>query len=152
MRTRRLAFLAWWLGAGAATVACGPKNAAPTRQPLGTDLVSDETGDFELTVEWKPAGDRAVQIHVGMAAVGLDEMDKIVLEVDHDGFELIDGSLEWMGFVPPRQPQSHTVTLQAREDATDPVVNVDVFRSADSKLLFHKEIPFIVSGSSVSPR
>ena len=148
MRTLTLALLILALGAGA----CGPKNAAPTRQPLGTELVSDDSGDFELTIEWMPAGDRTVQIHLGMKAVGLEEMDKVVVEVDHEGFQIVEGTLEWMGFVPPRQPQSHSVTLQALADASDPVISVDVFRSVDSKLLYHKEIPFIVSGTSISPR
>ncbi len=147
MRTRAIA-LTLALGAGA----CGPKNAAPTRQPLGTELVTDDSGQFELTVEWKPAGDRTVEIHLSMKAVGLEEMDKVVVEVDHEGFQIADGSLEWTGFVPPRQPQSHSVTLQALEDAEEPMVSVDVFRSVDSTLLYHKEIPFLVSGTSVSPR
>jgi hypothetical protein len=140
-----------WLLAGLLT-ACGPKGGGATRQPLGTDVVTDETGEFELTVEYVPQPDRQIQLHLGMKAIGLEEMDKVVVEVDHEGFVLTEGALEWSGFVPPRQPQSFTLTLRALEDATDPVIHVKVSRSVDSEVLLSKEIGFMVSGGVVSPR
>jgi hypothetical protein len=133
------------------TSACGKEATGPTRTPLGTDVVSDETGDFELKIEVLPKGDREVELYLGMKALGVDEMDKIYIAVDVDGFVLSEGSVEWTGFVPPRQPQSHQVTFKALDGAEQPKLTVDVFRSADSTLLLKKELAFVVEGTTVRP-
>jgi len=129
--------------------ACGPKSQASTVKPIAQGTVRDATGMFDLKVGYESRPDRQVELVLAMNAVGTTEMDKVVIDVDVEGFEVTDGSAEWSGFVPPRQPQKHRVTLRALDGEERPTATVTVRRSVDSEVLFSQELAFTVSGSSV---
>ena len=129
--------------------ACGPKAKASTVRPIAQGTVRDATGMFDLKVGYEPRPDRQVELVLAMNAVGTTEMDKVVIDVDVEGFEVTDGSAEWSGFVPPRQPQKYSVTLRALDGEERPTATVTVRRSVDSEVLFSQELAFTVSGSNL---
>jgi hypothetical protein len=77
-------------------------------------------------------------------------MDKLVLDVILDQMVIVNGGVQWSGFVPPRQPQSHSVTVKPLDDAEEPQVRVTVSRSHDSKLLMERVIRFTPDGSLIA--
>lgn len=131
----------------------GCKKTPATRSPvtLATDTVTDPSGVVEVEIAYTPRPERQIELSFELRAIGIAEMDKIVLEVRLDGFHLVDGQIEWTGFVPPRQPQSHRLTVQAAEDVAQAQIRVSVRRSVDSTLLMEREIAFSVTGDGVKP-
>lgn len=134
-----------------AAVACGPKEQPSTRHPLATATVQDGTASFELDISYQPKPDAQIQLFLAMSSTSLDEMDKVVVDVELDGFVLVDGVTEWTGFVPPRQPQKHDLTVRAIEGTEHATLTVTVRRSVDSEVLAFRELPFRVTGTTVTP-
>lgn len=131
--------------------ACGPKNDAPTRHPLDSAVVQDGTATFDLEIAYQAKPEAQIQLFLAMNAKGTEEMDKVVVDVALDGFVLTEGTTEWSGFVPPRQPQKHQVTVRALDDVEHATLTVTVRRSVDSEVLAYRELPFRVTGSVVTP-
>ena len=131
--------------------ACGPKDQASTRHPLEKATVQDGSAAFELDISYEPRPEGQVKLFLAMNSTTLDEMDKVVVDVQLDGFVLTEGVTEWSGFVPPRQPQKHDLTVRALEDVEHAVLTVTVRRSVDSEVLAFRELPFRVTGSTVTP-
>jgi hypothetical protein len=132
-------------------VGCGPKNQPSTRHPLATAVVQDGTATFDLDIAYAPKADAQIQLFLAMNAKSLDEMDKVVVDVALEGFVLTEGITEWSGFVPPRQPQKHELTVRALEDVEHAMLTVTVRRSVDSEVLAVRELPFRVTGGTVTP-
>lgn len=133
-----------WLG-------CGPKEQASTRHPLATATVQDGSAAFELDIAYAPKPEGQIQLLLGMNSTSLEEMDKVVVDVQLEGFVLTEGVTEWSGFVPPRQPQKHDLTVRALDDVEHAMLTVTVRRSVDSEVLAYRELPFRVTGSTVTP-
>src|SRR5690606_40425088 len=104
-----------------------------------------------LDISYQPKPDAQIQLFLAMSSTSLDEMDKVVVDVELDGFVLVDGVTEWTGFVPPRQPQKHDLTVRAIEGNEHATLTVTVRRSVDSEVLAFRELPFRVTGTTVTP-
>lgn len=127
------------------------KQETSTLRTLDSGTVSDESGQAEVDIAYQPRGADSLELVVKLAALGTEEMDKLVVEVVVDGFVVSEGQISWTGFVPPRQPQTHRVVLQAREDEGHPTARVTVSRSRDSFVLMHRELSFEKTGAGLKP-
>jgi hypothetical protein len=138
-----------------ATVPLGgcKKQDRATADPVAitSGTFKDETGEIAIDVGYVAGKDRDLQIVVNMRALGLEEMDKIVVDVVVDGFVLVEGSPEWSGFVAPRQPIEHAVRFRLLDGAADGTLTVSVRRSRDSELLYEAALPFAADGSKLAP-
>lgn len=132
-------------------VACGGKTPTTTRHPLESATVQDGTAVFDLEISYEQKPDAQITLFLAMNAKGTEEMDKVVIDVGLEGFVLTEGVTEWAGFVPPRQPQKHQVTVRALPDIEHAMLTVTVRRSVDSEVLALRELPFKVVGRVVSP-
>lgn len=130
--------------------ACAPK-AGSELTILGTESVRDPSGAIEVEMAFQNMGEGNVLFAFKLRALGTEEMDKLVLDLKLDGLHLLEGSTEWSGFVPPRQPQTHRVSLVAAEGAERADVTVSVRRSVDSELLMQREFAFRVTPSGLEP-
>lgn len=96
-------------------------------------------------------GEGQVELVFRLRAVGGEEMDKLVLDLNLDQLHLVEGITEWSGFVPPRQPQTHRVSLMLVEGAEYARATVSVRRSVDSELLMQRELSFRVTDAGLEP-
>jgi len=134
----------------ATLAACAGKGGGePT--VLATESVRDPSGAIEVEMAYRNHPKSHVELSFRLRALGTDEMDKLVLDIDLQDLHVVEGSTEWTGFVPPRQPQSHSVVLVLAEGAEFPRATVSVRRSLDSELLMQRELAFRVSGSGLEP-
>lgn len=132
------------------SAACAPK-AGSELTVLVTEGVRDPSGAIELEMAYQNLGEASVLFAFKMRALGTEEMDKLVLDLKLDGLHLLEGNTEWSGFVPPRQPQTHRVSLVTAEGAERANVTVSVRRSVDSELLMQREFTFRVTPSGLEP-
>lgn len=130
--------------------ACAKKQTAPQAATLDSGRISDDSGEMQVELAYVPKGD-SIDFVVGLRAVGTDEMDKIVVEVTVDGFDVIDGESQWAGFVPPMTKHTQRVSLRVAAGEEFASVTVTVSRSVDSHVLMQTEMPFMVSGGKVVP-
>jgi hypothetical protein len=130
--------------------ACGPKDQGATRHPLSTDVVQDGGAVFDLAAAYQAGPEGQITLFLSMTSKSLQETDKLVVAVELEGFVVTEGHTEWTGFVPPRQPQRHQVTVRALEVEHARLL-VTVRRSVDSEVLAARELPFRVSGTVVTP-
>ena len=151
MRPRAIVVLLGWF---AVVVGGCNKREAGTAAPV--ELVSgkfkDDTGEIQIDVGYVAGRDRDVAVVVRMTTIGLEEMDKIVADVVVDGFVLVDGSPEWSGFVPPRQPITHRVRFRLLDGGDSGTLTVSVRRSRDSELLYETPLTFVANGSVLAPQ
>ena len=127
------------------------KQETSTLRTLERGTVSDESGQAEVNIGYQPRKDGELELVVKLSALGTEEMDKLVVEVAVDGFVVSEGEITWTGFVPPRQPQTHRVVLQAREGESYPTARVTVSRSHDSFVLMHRELSFEKTDAGLKP-
>ena len=134
-----------------AALGCKKKDEGPTVKPLAEESVQDQDATVRVNVGFKSTSKREIDLIVDLTAVGVEQMDKIVVDVDPHGFLILNGSAEWSGFVPPYEHRKHKVTLKPRDDATAPTATVTVRRSVDSEVLWQQEFPFQVTKAGITP-
>lgn len=126
--------------------ACGPKSTAEPKV-VATESVRDPSGTIEVEMAYQSKGPEELDLVFRLRAVGGEEMDKLVLDLNLEGLHLLEGTTEWSGFVPPRQPQTHRVSLVRAQGAEHARATVSVRRSVDSELLMQRELLFRVTES-----
>ena len=119
--------------------------------PISTETFKDTVGEIQIDVGYRAQSGREVEIVVNMKAIGIDEMDKIVLDVTVEGFVLVAGEPEWSGFVAPRQPIRHQVGFKLLDENEHGELLVTVRRSKDSELLYERRLPFVADGDRLAP-
>ncbi len=134
-----------------ALLACKKKDDGPTLHPLSEEHVKDGEATVRVDVSYRSLSKDEIELVVDLIAVGIEQMEKIVVDVAPDGFVIVDGTAEWNGFVPPYERHKHKVTLKPRDDAAAPTATVSVRRSVDSELLWQQEFPFEVGSSGIAP-
>lgn len=144
---RTVLLLSWVVALAPAVPACKKNQSGPTT--VATETASDGPAMLEVAFAYEAKGDREMELVLDMRAVGIEEMDKIVVQVEVGDFHLVDGNLRWTGFVPPRDPKKYRVRLRAVDGTDNPTVNVVVSRSHDSKLLLNESLDFTVDGGVV---
>ena len=128
---------------------CSSDLTAPT--PLATEQIVDETKKVEVKIGYRAAPEREVEIFVNLQAIGIEEMDKLVVDITVDGFVLVGGEPEWTGFVAPRFPVKHKASFRLLEGAESGTLTVSVARSVNSEVLLTREVPFVAEGDRVRP-
>ena len=124
-----------------------PSTSSPL--DLGTETASDESGSVTVKIALLDRPGNETELSFRLEAVGLEEMDKLALDVALDEMFLVDGGAQWSGFVPVRGPQTHRVVVKPVDNATAPRVRVKVSRFRDSEVLMHREINFTPEGAHV---
>jgi hypothetical protein len=147
---RTVLLLSWVVALAPAVPACKKTQSGPTT--VATQTANDGPAMVEVAFAYQAKGDREVELVLDMRAVGIEEMDKIVVQVEVGDFHLVDGNLRWTGFVPPRDPKKYRVRLRAVDGNDEPTLNVTVSRSHDSKLLLSESLAFRVDGGTVKAR
>jgi hypothetical protein len=127
----------------AALLACGPKEA-PGAVTLQTTTVDDAGAPLRAEFSFLAKGKRQVDIIIKLVNSGIEESEKLVADVQIQGFDIVTGSTHWDGFVPPRQPQSHTVHLVVAEGFDQATAEITLRRSADSKMLMSEVLELTV--------
>lgn len=132
--------------------ACNKQSAETTApQSLASETISDDSGEMAVGIGYQPAGTGAIEFVVELKGKGTQEMDKVVVELEADGFDFVGGEMQWSGFVPPHTKHKHEVSLRAQDGFEEATVVVTVARSADSEVLLRHEVPFRVAAGNVSP-
>ncbi len=126
----------------------GGGTAAPVS--ISSESFKDTVGEIQIDVGYRAKAGREVQVVVNMKAIGIEEMDKIVLDVTVNGFVLVAGEPEWSGFVAPRQPIRHEVGFKLLDDTEHGELHVTVRRSNDSELLYERVLPFVADGDRLA--
>lgn len=137
------------IAAVALAVLCSCDKPSTSPLDLGTETASDRTGSISVDISLVARPDRESELNFTLKAVGIEEMDKVALEVVTDNMFLVEGGSQWAGFVPPRQPQSHRVVVKPVDDANDPHVRIRVLRFLDSEVLMQREVHFTPEGQYV---
>jgi hypothetical protein len=127
----------------------GAQPVAPIN--LVSDRIKDDTGEIEVDVGYRLAPEREVEIVVDLAAIGIEEMDKVVADIQVDGFVLVAGEPEWSGFVAPRQPITHRASFRLLDGNESGTLIVTVQRSVNSEVLFEARLGFAADGDRVKP-
>jgi hypothetical protein len=135
-------------------VSLGPTSCAKKQQAAGpqnvlSELVIDDTGRAQLDVGYISNPPDMIRLLVELSGVGIDEMDKLAVDVSLDGFDVVEGSSQWAGFVPPRESRKHEMLLRAREDVDEGTVTVTLSRFHDSSLLWEDTARFSFTGTSI---
>ncbi len=126
---------------------CDKPSASPL--DLGTETASDESGTVSVEISLVDRPGNESELNFTLKAVGIEEMDKLALEVVTDHMFLVEGGGQWSGFVPPRQPQSHRVVVKPVDDAEQPHVRISVRRFRDSEVLMQREVHFTPQGEYI---
>lgn len=143
-RSRKLAFL---LALAAPLAACKKTASGPT--VVATETANDGSAMLEVDFGYEARGEREMDLVVNMRAIGVEQMDKIVVQVEVGDFHVSDGTAQWTGFVPPRDPKKFVVTLKAIEETDSPAVTVNISRSLDSQMLMSQTLEFVVENGQV---
>ncbi len=145
---RRSAILV--LSCVAALAACrkqAPETTAPTR--IASEEIVDDTKKVAVEIGYRAAPEREVELLVNLQAIGIEEMDKLVVDITVDGFVLVGGEPEWSGFVAPRFPIKHKASFRLLDGAESGTLTVSVARSVNSEVLLTREVPFVADGDRV---
>ena len=130
-------------------VACKPEGTAgPVDLSSGT--ASDDSGEINVDIGYLPGTGREFEVVIALNALGLEEMDKLAVDLTLEGIIVVEGGTAWSGFVPPRQPQKHSVALRLADDVDEGIALVNVTRSRDSKLLLQQEVVVTFAGGKLS--
>lgn len=137
----------------AALLAGCRKDAPATTPPIGiaTEEIALDTKKVEVKIGYRPAPEREVELVVDLKAIGIEEMDKLVVDITVDGFVLVKGEPEWSGFVAPRIPINHRASFRLLEGNESGTLKVSVQRSVDSTLLLEREVAFAADGDRLAP-
>jgi hypothetical protein len=149
MHRRSLVVLAVAALSAAACRKDGPGTAPPIQ--LATHHISDDTGQVQVDIGYRAEPEREVEIVVDLKAIGIEEMDKIVVDIVVDGFVLVAGEPEWSGFVAPRLPIKHHARFRLLDGNDAGTLTVTVHRSMNSEVLFEAPLPFSADGDRVKP-
>lgn len=128
---------------------CTKTTEGPTLQPAAKDSVEDQGATFDVDVRYQPKGADEVEIVVKMTATGIEQTDKLVVDVSTHGFVITEGTPEWAGFIQPREKYTHRVTYKLLDDADSGRATVSIRRSLDSTLLWDAELLFEKGASGV---
>lgn len=139
---RTVLLLAWVVALAAFVPACKKAQTGPTT--VATETATDGSAMLEIAFAYEAKGDREMELVLDMRAVGVEQMEKIVVQVEVGDFHLVDGNLRWTGFVPPRDPKKFRVRLRAIDEADAPTLDIDVTRSHDSHPLMSETLEFQV--------
>jgi hypothetical protein len=137
--------------AAVAIVGCQKKQDGSTAHPLAQENVKVDEATVRVDVSYRANSDTQIELVIDMAAVGIEHMEKIVVDISPDGFVIVEGTAEWSGFVEPYERHKHKVTLEPREDAAAATATVSVRRSVDSELLWQQEFEFQVTSDGIAP-
>lgn len=148
MQARRVA----WALTVAGVISCHPKDAA-TAAPvaLASEQIADDTGKVQVDIGYRARAQREVELVVDLRAVGIEEMDKLAVDILVDGFVLVDGEPAWSGFVAPRLPIAHRASFRLLEGRDDGTLTVTVDRSMNSESLLERRLTFTAEGDRVAP-
>ncbi|MCP5068464.1 MAG: hypothetical protein GY946_18030 [bacterium] len=97
-----------------------------------------------IDLSYQAKSNRQVDIIMKFTNSSIEESEKITSEVTIQGFNIVEGGLFWDGFVPPRQPQSHTVHLVVAEGFDAARAEITVRRAADSTVLVAESLQLTV--------
>lgn len=128
---------------------CSCDKATTSPLDLGTETATDESGSVSVEISLLERPSNESELSFTLKAVGIEEMDKLALEVVTEHMFLVEGGGQWSGFVPPRQPQSHRVVVKPVDDAQDPHVRISVRRFRDSEILMQREVHFTPEGAYI---
>jgi len=145
MRRRAVVLFGLALAAG-----CTKGPQGPTLEPVATDSVQDQEATFQVDVSWRRVATREAQIVVKMTTVGIEQTDKLVVDVKSTGFVITEGVPDWMGFIRPREKYSHQVSYKLLDDEDSGRIDVSIRRSLDSTLLWSTELLFDASGGQIT--
>ncbi len=129
------------------TAGCDKETASPL--DLGTETAADNSGKVQIKIALIERPGPESELSFKLTAVGTEEMDKLALDVAMEEMWLVEGGAQWSGFVPPRQPQSHSVVVKPIDDASDPMVRITVSRFRDSEVLMLRELRFTPDGALI---
>jgi hypothetical protein len=132
-----------------ASSSCASQPAAPGPQTVLSELVTDPTGRVQVDVRYNQNPPDKIELIVDLAAVGIEEMDKIAVDVKTDAFAVLEGSSQWSGFVAPRERHQHRMLLIANEDSQGGTVTVTMSRFHDSEVLWQDTASFAFTGTTV---
>jgi hypothetical protein len=114
-----------------------------------SEIVTDPSGSVKVEVRYDQNPPDKIALVVSLSAVGIDEMDKIAIDVTTDAFAVLEGSSQWSGFVPPRERHEHRMLLLASEDTGHGSVTVTMSRFHDSEVLWQDTASFTFTGTIV---
>lgn len=121
---------------------CAAKNKSAGPTTVASTTFKDEPGEVQLEVRYVPMPPDRIELIVEMRGIGIEEMDKIAVDVTFDGFHVFEGSSQWAGFVPVREQRRHSLVLTRRDDVEAGTVTVTASRFRDSTMLAEETIPF----------
>lgn len=134
-----------------AMLACEKKGEGATYHPLSNEHVKQGEATVRFDISYRKVSNKEIEFTIVMVAVGIAQMEKIVVDVAPEGFVIVNGTAEWSGFVPPYERRKHIVTLTPRDEAAEATATVSVRRSVDSELLWQQEFPFRVTKDGIAP-
>lgn len=126
----------------------GPGTAAPIA--LASEQIADDTGKVQVEIGYRVLPEREVELVVDLHAVGIEEMDKLAVDIIVDGFALVEGEPAWSGFVAPRQPIVHRASFRLLDGHDDGTLTVNVDRSMNSESLLQRRLAFAAEGDRVT--
>ncbi len=125
--------------------ACAHKGNGSSRTTIHEGVVDDGEAVLAVKLSYEAVQPRQVELRLGMRVSGIVETNKLVAEVYIKGFNVEDGTTQWEGFVPPRQPQKFSVVLAVPEGINEARATVRLSRSQDSEVLMERELNFTVA-------
>lgn len=131
------------------STSCASKPSDSGPQTVLSELVTDPTGQVRIDVRYNQNPPDKIELIVDLTAVGIDEMDKIAVDVRSDSFAILEGSSQWSGFVAPREHHQHRMLLKASEGAEGGTVTVTMSRFHDSEILWEDTAGFTFTGTLV---
>ncbi|MCH9688397.1 MAG: hypothetical protein K0V04_43605 [Deltaproteobacteria bacterium] len=144
MRPRLALALVLALGLG-----CAKAPASASLTPVVTDSVEDQGATFGVEVGWRSVSPQEVEVIARMTARGIEQTDKLVLDVSTHGFVIADGTTEWTGFIQPRESYRHAVSFKMLDGDESGRVTLTLRRSMDGTMLWETELLFSRDGGSV---
>ena len=128
---------------------CTKTTEGPTLTPITTDTVQDQGATFQVQVSWRAVAATEVQLVVKMTATGIEQTDKLVVDVKTHGFVITEGVPDWSGFILPREKYTHKVSYMLLDDADSARATVTIRRSLDSTLVWDTELLFDKDGEQI---
>jgi hypothetical protein len=132
-----------------ALASCASKPQTVEPQTVLSEVVTDPSGRVQVDVRYNQNPPDKIELIVALAAVGIEEMDKIAVDISTDAFAVLEGSSQWAGFVAPRSREQHRMLLRAEESADAGSVTVSVSRFHDSEVLWKDTATFTFTGTLV---
>lgn len=129
--------------------ACAAKNKSAGPTTVATTTFKDEPGEVQLEVQYAPMPPDRIKLVIQMRGIGIEEMDKIAVDINLDGFHVLEGSSQWAGFVPVREQRQHSMVIKRRDDVQSGTVTVTASRFRDSTLLAEEVVPFTFTETTI---